>query len=122
VLLKGTQHTIRRAGKSEETKDMETKATHTFEELKQAATAQHLRIEEKDGKYRVVRTLSEKFGLVAVKAGAGYSLDYAGLRKFLISNSVDIGAMLTDWSIEFGHSHRNQKGTDTYGADLEHVH
>jgi hypothetical protein len=101
---------------------METKATHTFEALKQAATAQHLRIEEQDGKYRVVRTLSEKFGLVAVKAGAGYSLDYEGLRKFLISNSVDIGAILTDWSKELGHSHHNQKRIDTEDADLERVH
>lgn len=100
---------------------METKATHTFEELKKAAGEQNLRIEEQDEKYRVVRTLSEKFGLVAVKAGAGYSLDYEGLRKFLISNSVDIGAMLTDWSKERGHSRHNQKGTDTYGADLERV-
>ena len=77
---------------------MQTKDTYTIEELKEAATAQHLRIEEKDGKYRVVRTLSEKFGLVAVKAGAGYSLDYEGLRKFLISNSFDIGERITDWS------------------------
>lgn len=94
--LEGTQHSIRRAGKS--TEDMETKATHTFEALKEAATAQHLRIEEKDGKYRVVRTLSEKFGLVRVKAGAGYSLNHEGLRKFLISNSLDIGERITDWS------------------------
>ena len=101
---------------------METRATHPFEALKEAATAQHLRIEEQDGKYRVVRTLSEKFGLVAVKAGAGYSLDYEGLRKFLISNSVDIGAILTDWSIEPGHSHHNQKRIDTEDADLERVH
>ena len=100
---------------------METKVTHTFEELKQAAGEQSLRIEEKDGKYRVVRTLSEKFSLVAVKAGAGYSLDHEGLRKFLISNSVDIGAMLTDWSKELGHSHHNEKGTATYGADLERL-
>ena len=92
---------------------METKATHTFDELKEAAREQSLRIEQKDGKYRVVRTLSEKFGLVAVKAGAGYSLDYEGLRKFLISNSVDIGAMLTDWSKERGYSRHNQKRIDT---------
>jgi hypothetical protein len=77
---------------------METRATHTFEELKEAAGEQNLRIEEKDGKYRVVRTLSEKFGLVGVKAGAGYSLNHEGLRKFLISNSFDIGERITDWS------------------------
>ena len=74
--------------------------THSLEELKEAATQQHLRIEEKDGKYRVVRTLSEKFGLVGVKAGAGFSLDYDGVRKFLIFNSVDIGERITDWSKE----------------------
>jgi len=101
---------------------METKATHTFEELKEEAGEQSLRIEQKDGKYRVVRTLSEKFGLVAVKAGAGYSLDYEGLRKFLISNSVDIGGLLTDWSNELGHSHHNQKRIDTEDAGLERVH
>lgn len=72
--------------------------THSLEELKEAATQQHLRIEEKDGKYRVVRTLSEKFGLVGVKAGAGFSLDYDGVRKFLLFNSVDIGERITDWS------------------------
>lgn len=77
---------------------METKATHTIEELKKAAGEQNLRIEEKDGKYRVVRTLSEKFGLVGVKAGAGYSLDSDGVRKFLIFNSIDIGERITDWS------------------------
>ena len=77
---------------------METKATHTIEELKKAAGEQNLRIEEKDGKYRVVRTLSEKFGLVGVKAGAGFSLDYDGVREFLIFNSVDIGQRITDWS------------------------
>lgn len=77
---------------------METRNLHTLEELKEAATEQHLRIEEKDGKYRVVRTLSEKFGLVGVKAGAGFSLDYDGVREFLIFNSVDIGQRITDWS------------------------
>jgi len=86
---------------------METKVTYTFEELKEAAREQNLRIEEQDEKYRVVRTLSVKFGLVAVKAGAGYSLDHEGLRKFLISNSVDIGAILTDWSKERGYSRHN---------------
>ena len=77
---------------------METKATHTIEELKKAAGEQNLRIEEKDGKYRVVRTLSERFSLVVVKAGAGYSLTHDGLRAFLIFNSVDIGERITDWS------------------------
>ena len=77
---------------------METKATYTLEELKEAATEQNLRIEEKDGKYRVVRTLSKKFGLVAVKAGAGYSLNHDELRQFLILNSIDIGARITNWS------------------------
>jgi len=79
---------------------MEPKTTHTLEELKQAAREQNLRIEEKDGKYRVVRTLSERYGLVGVKAGAGYSLDYDELREFLIfkSSSIDIGARITNWS------------------------
>jgi hypothetical protein len=79
---------------------METKATHTLEELKEAARAQKLRIEEKKGKYRVVRTISEKFSLIAVKAGAGYSLDLDELRQFLIldSSRIDIGARITDWS------------------------
>ena len=79
---------------------METKATHTLEELKEAAREQNLRIEEKKGNYRVVRTISEKFSLVAVKAGAGYSLDHNKLRQFLIFNSrsIDIGARITDWS------------------------
>jgi hypothetical protein len=79
---------------------METKATHTLEELKEAARHQNLRIEEKDGKYRVVRTLSKRFGLVEVKAGDGYSLDHNELRQFLIfdSKSIDIGARITDWS------------------------
>jgi len=77
---------------------METKFTHTLEELKEVAREQNLRIEEKDGKYRVVRTLSEKFSLVGVKAGAGYSLTLDELRKFLIFNSIDIGARITDWS------------------------
>ena len=77
---------------------METKALHTIEELKEAAREQNLRIEQKDGKYRVVRILSEKFGLVGVKAGAGYSLDYDGVREFLTFNSVDIGERITDWS------------------------
>ena len=77
---------------------MGTRDTHTLEELKGAAAEQHLRIEEKDGKYRVVRMLSEKFGLVGVKAGAGYSLDPGGVHEFLTLNSFDIGARITDWS------------------------
>ena len=72
-----------------------------MEELNEAAREQNLRIEQKDGKYRVVRTLSEKFGLVGVKAGAGYSLTHDGLRKFLILNSIDIGEIITDWSKEY---------------------
>jgi hypothetical protein len=76
------------------------KATHTFEELKEAAREQHLRIEEKNGKYRVVRVLLERFKPVGVKAGTGYSLDHDELREFLISNRVDIGEVLTDWSKE----------------------
>ena len=77
---------------------METKATHTLEELKEAAREQHLRIEEKDGRYMVVRTVSDRFGLAVVKAGNGYSLSHDGLREFLTFNSVDIGAIITDWS------------------------
>ena len=79
---------------------METKSTHTLEELEKAAREQNLRIEEKDGKYRVVRTLSERYDLVGVKAGAGYSLDHDELREFLIFNSsrIDIGARITNWS------------------------
>lgn len=77
---------------------MENKAIHTLEELREAAEEQNLRVEEKDGKYRVVRTVSERFGLVAVKAGDGYSLTHEGLRKFLIFHSIDIGKRITDWS------------------------
>ena len=77
-------------------KDMEIKPAHTFEELQEAAGEQHLRIEQKDGKYKVVRRFSERF--VVVEAGAGYSLDYDGLREFLILNNVDIGKRITDWS------------------------
>jgi hypothetical protein len=77
---------------------MEAKDTHTLEELQEAAEEQNLRIEEKDGKYQVVRTVSERFGLVVVKAGDGYSLTHEGLRKFLIFNSIDLGARITDWS------------------------
>jgi hypothetical protein len=77
---------------------MENKGTHTLEELREAAEEQGLRVEEKDGKYRVVRTVSERFGLLAVKAGDEYSLTHDGLRKFLIFNSIDIGERITDWS------------------------
>ena len=91
-------HTYGRGGILQEIKDMEEKATHTLEELREAAEEQNLRIEEKDGKYRVVRTVSERFGLVVVKAGDGYSLTQEGLRKFLEFNGVDIGARITNWS------------------------
>ena len=77
---------------------MENKITHTLEELREAAEEQHVRIEEKDGKYRLVRTVSERFGLVTVKAGDGYSLTIEGLRTFLLLNSVDIGERITNWS------------------------
>ena len=79
---------------------METKATHTLEELKEVARKQNLRIEEKDGKYRVVRTLSKRFGLIGVYAGAEFSLNHNELRQFLIfdSDRIDIGARITDWS------------------------
>jgi hypothetical protein len=77
---------------------MENKGTHTLEELQEAAEEQNLRIEEMDGKYRVVRTVSERLDLVVVKAGDGYSLTHEGLRKFLIFNSVDIGERITNWS------------------------
>jgi hypothetical protein len=81
-----------------EIKGMENKGTYTLEELQKAAVEQDLRVEEKDGKYRVVRTVSDRFGLVAVNAGDGYSLTHEGLRKFLIFNSIDIGERITDWS------------------------
>ena len=81
---------------------MEIKEIYTLEELQEAASEQHLSIEQKDGKYKVVRRFSERF--VVVEAGAGYSLDYDGLREFLILNSVDIGERITDWS---NHKHRN---------------
>jgi hypothetical protein len=77
---------------------METKDIYTLEELMKAASEQNLRIEEKDGKYQVVRTVSERFGFVVVKAGDGYSLNHNELGEFLILNSVDIGARITDWS------------------------
>ena len=81
---------------------MEIKPIHTFAELQEAASEQHLRIDERNGKYRVVRKISERF--VVVEAGAGYSLDHAGLREFLLFNTVGIGERLTDWS---NHGHRN---------------
>jgi hypothetical protein len=77
---------------------METRDIHTLEELRGAAAEQHLLIEEKNGKYRVVKILSEKFSLVGVKAGDGYSLDRRGVHEFLTLNSFDIGARITDWS------------------------
>jgi hypothetical protein len=76
---------------------MKNKDIHTLEELWEAAEEQNLRVEEKDGKYRVVRTVSERFDLVTVKAGDGYSLTHEELRKFLIFNGVDIGERLTNW-------------------------
>ena len=88
---------------------MKIKASYTLEELKEAAREQHLHIEEKNGKYRVIRTLSERFNPVGVKAGIGYSLDHDGLREFLLLNSVDIGEMLTDWSKEQGHRRDHEK-------------
>ena len=91
---------------------METKATHTLEELKQAASKQNLRIEEKDGKYRVVRMLPERFSLGGMNVSAGYSFDQDGLREFLIFNSVDIGERLTDWSKERGHKRNHEKRMD----------
>ena len=77
---------------------MKNKNTKTLEELLEAAGEQNLRVEEKDGKYRVVRTISERLSLVSVKAGDGYSLAHQELRNFLISNSVDIGERITNWS------------------------
>ena len=77
---------------------MGTKDIHSLEELMGVAAEQHLRIEEKDGKYRVVKILSEKFGLVGVRAGDGYSLDNGEVHKFLTLKSFDIGARITDWS------------------------
>ena len=73
-----------------------------MEELKEAAKEQHLHIEEKGGKYKVVRKFSERFEVV--EAGAGYSLDHDGLREFLRLNMVDIGERITNWS---KHGHRN---------------
>jgi ABC-type phosphonate transport system ATPase subunit len=77
---------------------MERKKIYTLEELRAAAREQNLRVEEKDGKYQVVRTVSERLGLVVVKAGDGYSLNHDGLREFLVSNGLDIGERITDWS------------------------
>lgn len=88
---------------------MRIKSIYTLDELKEAAGEQNLQIEEKNGKFRVVRTFSEQFNPAGVKAGAGYSLDQDGLRKFLISNRVDIGESLTDWSKERGHKRDPEK-------------
>ena len=76
---------------------MENQGTYTLDELREAAEEQNLRVEEKGGKYRVVKTVSERFGLVTVKAGDGYSLTQKGLRKFLIFNRFDIGERITNW-------------------------
>jgi hypothetical protein len=73
---------------------LEIKEIYTLEELKEAAKEQHLHIEEKGGKYKVVRKFSERFEVV--EAGAGYSLDHDGLREFLILNMVDIGERITN--------------------------
>ncbi|HET9911716.1 MAG TPA: hypothetical protein VFQ13_07495 [Anaerolineales bacterium] len=97
---------------------MKIKATYTFEELKEAAREQNLHIEEKGGKYRVVRTLSERFNPAGVKVGAGYSLDHDGLREFLIFNSVDIGEMLTDWNKERRHKRNYEKRIDAMAQTL----
>jgi hypothetical protein len=82
----------------QEIKDMEIKEVYTLEELRKAASEQNLRVEEKHGRYMVVKTVSDRFGLIVVKAGNGYSLSQDGLREFLIFNSVDIGERITDWS------------------------
>lgn len=79
-------------------KNMKNKRTHTLEELLEAAGEQNLRVEEKDGKYKVVRTISKRHSLVTVKAGDGYALTHQELRSFLIANSVDIGERITNWS------------------------
>ena len=79
---------------------MEIKEIYTLEELQEAAREQHLCIEQKAGKYKVVRRYSERF--VVVEAGAGYSLDHDGLREFLMSNMVDMGERITDWSKKHG--------------------
>jgi hypothetical protein len=81
---------------------MEIKETYTLEELQEAAREQHLHIEERNGKYKVVRRISERF--VVVEAGGGYSLDHNGLLEFLLFNTVGIGERITDWS---NHEHRN---------------
>jgi hypothetical protein len=81
---------------------LEIKEIYTLEELKEAAKEQHLHIEEKGGKYKVVRKFSERFEVV--EAGAGYSLDQDELREFLRLNMVDIGERITNWS---KHGHRN---------------
>ena len=77
---------------------MEIKEIYTMEELKEAAREQNLSVEEKHGMYMVVRTVSDRLGLVVVKAGNGYSLTHDELREFLIFNSLDIGERITDWS------------------------
>jgi len=82
----------------QEIKDVEIKEVYTLEELREAAREQHLSVKEKHGRYMVVRTVSDRLGLVVVKAGKGYSLSHDGLREFLIFNSVDIGERITDWS------------------------
>jgi hypothetical protein len=81
---------------------MEIKEIYTLEELQEAAREQHLSIEEKGGKYRVVRRFSERF--MVVEAGAGYSLNHDGLREFLTLNIIGIGERITDWS---NHERRN---------------
>jgi hypothetical protein len=90
---------------------METKDTYTLEELKKAATEQHLQLEERNGKYKVVRRFSEQF--VVVEAGAGYSLDRDGLREFLLFNAIGIGERLTDWSTGYGHKLNQPDRIDT---------
>ena len=77
---------------------MKANVTPSLAELQTAATTQGLTIQEKHGRYRVVR----KFALwepaiewQELVAGSGYSLSLDEVRNLVIRNDVERGTMMT---------------------------
>ena len=83
---------------SQEIYEMKANVPHTLAELQTVATTQGLTIQEKYGRYRVVKKFSLWKPAIEwqdVVAGSGYSLSLDNVRNLLIFTDVERGKMMT---------------------------
>lgn len=91
---------------------MKANIPHTWVELQAAATKQGLTIQERHGRYRVVKKFSlwePAIEWVEVVAGGGFSLSLEDVQNLLISGDVEHARMMTGLKKGESRSTQSQK-------------